>query len=102
MQPLDVGIFKPLRSAYTIESDKYTARHGIDAIKLSSFASVLWPAYRTAVNAENCGASFRKWGLHPYNIDAIDFSKIKANEKRKADPDNTIGVPNGSKLDIHI
>ena len=102
MQPLDVGIFRPLRSAYAIESDKYTERYGISAIKLSSFANVVLPAYRTAVTAENCGAAFRKCGLHPYNIDAIDFSKIKTNEKRKEEPDNTIGVPNGSKLDINI
>ena len=102
MQPLDVGIFKPLRSAYEIELNKYTAFHGIDSIKLSSFAEVLLPAYKSAVNAENCAKAFRKSGLHPNNIDVIDFSKIKANEKRKENPGNSIGVPKGSKLDIDI
>ena len=102
MQPLDVGIFKPLRRAYEIESDKYTSRHGIDSIKLSSFAEVLLPAYKSAVNAQICAKAFRKCGLLPFNIDKIDFSKIKANHKRKENPDTSIGVPKGSKLDIHI
>ena len=102
MQPLDVGIFKPIRSAYAKESDKFTKKYGLSAIKLSTFAHVILPSFKAGVTRHNCKAAFRKCGLFPYNMDAIDYEKLVTREKQAEEPDITIGVEMESKLYIYI
>ena len=74
----------------------------VSAIKLSNFAIVILPSYKAAVTPDNCKAAFRKCGLFPYSMDAIDFEKLVTREKRSEEPDHTRGIQMESKLDIYI
>lgn len=68
LQPLDVGFFSPLSTAYTvIVNQQYTAFDGRLAIKKSLFFVYFLQAWDRAISEANIKSAFQKAGLIPFN-----------------------------------
>lgn len=73
-QPLDVGVFGPLKRAYGDEINVFV-RAGITHITKDDFFSAYHKAYDKVVTKKNIQSGFRGAGLIPHNPDAV-LSKL--------------------------
>lgn len=75
-QPFHVGVFGPLREAY---SDEISILVCADTTHVSTgnFFTVFQAAFRAAVTKKNVKAGFKKAGLVPFNPDSV-ISRLKA------------------------
>lgn len=83
MQPVDVGIFKTLKTAYRESVDHFMPTHG-PAINKKHFPLVFVNAWRNAAIKENAISGFRDAGLVPLNLEMIDTTKIPARPRPSA------------------
>jgi DDE superfamily endonuclease len=65
LQPLDVGIFRPLSRAYTEILDRYNRWNG-RWIDKASFIEYYTEARKTALTYTNIISAFKATGIHPY------------------------------------
>ena len=65
-QPLDVGVFSPLKTYMSEELDKIM-RYGVSSIKKFEWADAYRCARRQAMTVSNIKSAFRTAGLHPFN-----------------------------------
>jgi hypothetical protein len=73
-QPLDVGLFSPLKRAYGDQINLFIRTH-INHITKDEFLVAYHAAYNTAITKENIAGGFRGAGLIPYNPEAV-ISKL--------------------------
>ena len=73
-QPLDVGIFSPLKRAYGAEINQFVRAH-INHITKVEFLSAYHAAYNKVMSKENIAGGFRGAGLIPHNPEAV-ISKL--------------------------
>ena len=73
-QPLDVGIFSPLKRAYGAEINLFIRAH-INHITKVEFLSAYHTAYNKVMSKENIAGGFRGAGLIPHNPAAV-ISKL--------------------------
>ena len=79
LQPLDVGIFSPLATAYSNQIDyAIQSSHGFTRITKRSFWSMFRTAWITALTFENIRSAFAATGIYP-----IQPEKILNQLKRK-------------------
>lgn len=79
LQPLDVGIFSPLSTAYSYEIDQYIqSSHGFSTITKRSFWSLFRGAWKTALTFNNIRSAFAATGIHP-----LESTKILNQLRRK-------------------
>ncbi|RMZ69979.1 pogo transposable [Pyrenophora seminiperda CCB06] len=72
LQPLDVGMFKPLSSAYTAELNKLSHRsQGLVEVHKSDFLWLFWAVWTHAFTSDKIRSSFAATGVHPRNADAV-------------------------------
>jgi hypothetical protein len=72
LQPLDVGMFGPLASAYSKELSNFLHwSHGILALAKGDFFELFWKAWRTAFRKETILSSFKATGINPPNAEVI-------------------------------
>lgn len=72
LQPLDVGCFKPLSSAYTRELINYLHNsQGCVAIKKGDFFSLFWRAWTSSLTPSIILSSFEATGIQPFNPNVI-------------------------------
>lgn len=69
-QPLDVGLFSPLKRAYGKEIDTFVRAH-INHITKVEFFLAFRAAYTACMTAENVAGGFRGAGLVPYNPQTV-------------------------------
>ncbi|XP_047994772.1 uncharacterized protein LOC125232964 [Leguminivora glycinivorella] len=67
LQPLDVGVFRPLKAAWQTELDKYKRENPNLIPTRHDFHKLLTPAYEKAFTKANIRAGFRKTGIYPFN-----------------------------------
>jgi hypothetical protein len=68
LQPLDVGIFSPLATAYSNEIDRLVQRsHGFSRITKRTFWSLFYPAWTKALTKINIKSAFETTGIVPHN-----------------------------------
>ena len=84
-QPLDIGIFSPLKRAHSTEINVFIQAH-INHITKVEFLSAYHTAYNKVISKENIAGSFRGAGLIPHNPEAV-ISKL----------DVRIWTPEGSR-----
>jgi hypothetical protein len=66
LQPLDVGMFGPLSTAYSTELSLYLHRsHGILPVKKGDFFELLWKAWGATFKKETIRKSFEATGIYP-------------------------------------
>lgn len=75
-QPLDVGFYGPLKSAWKKAVAKYTLDHVGQYVTKYSFAEVFKEAWVNTVKMSTIVNSFRSSGIWPVNPDAIRVSKL--------------------------
>ncbi len=73
-QPLDVGIFSPLKRAYGAEINLFIRAH-VNHITKVEFLSAYHTAYNKVISKKNIAGGFRGAGLIPHNPEAV-ISKL--------------------------
>lgn len=72
LQPLDVGVFKALKSAFNKACKRYMAENPGCVIRSENIASLLAHAWPRSVTPVNIMSGFHKCGIHPLNPGVID------------------------------
>ena len=80
LQPLDVGCFKPLKSAYDSLAHQFLKRHPGQNINRYSMTALICQAYTTALTPKNIQISFNKTGIWPLNPGIIQQHIFKPAE----------------------
>ena len=70
LQPLDVGCFSPLKTAYTKQVEKQI-RLGINHITKDDFLSIYYPAHVSAITTLNIINGFAAYSLVPYDPNRV-------------------------------
>jgi hypothetical protein len=72
LQPLDVGMFKPLSEAYSTELSKYLQRsQELLPMTKGDFFPLFWSAWGAAFKPQTIRRSFEATGIHSLNADVI-------------------------------
>lgn len=71
LQPLDVGVFRPLKAAWRAELQKYKTQHPSSVPTRFDFHKFLTPAYERSFTSSNIRAGFEKTGIYPLNKTAV-------------------------------
>ena len=77
LQPLDVGCFKPLKSAYDSFAHRFLKEHPGLNITRYNMTALICKSYTVALTPANVQNSFRKTGIWPFNADVIHSSNFK-------------------------
>jgi hypothetical protein len=68
LQPLDVGIFSPLATAYSKEIDQLVQRsHGFSRITKRTFWPLFYAAWTKSLTKANIQSAFEATGIEPFN-----------------------------------
>lgn len=70
LQPLDVGCFAPLKTAFSTQNQALI-RHHIFYVKKEDFLASFKTAFQASITKENIQGGFRGAGLHPFDPDAV-------------------------------
>ena len=76
LQPLDVSVFKSLKSHFSKAVHSLSLTKKDFVVSKREFARVVKVPFERAFSISNIKAGFAKCGIHPYNPNAIDYSKI--------------------------
>jgi hypothetical protein len=72
LQPLDVGLFRPLSSHYSTELSNFLHYgHAIEPIKKGDFFLLFWKAWTTAFKPQTIMKSFEATGIYPPNAEVV-------------------------------
>lgn len=83
LQPLDVGFFGPLKTAYSHECDNWMVSNPGKVITQTQVAGLFNAAYSKVANLLKAQNSFKSAGIYPYNplkFDDIDFAPSSVTE----------------------
>ena len=85
LQPLDKGVFSPLKSQWKKVVQSYTAKHG-RAVTRYEFSALFAEAWYSAMTPKNFHGGFKSCGVFPFNRYAIDLpSEQQTSFKPEAD-----------------
>ena len=85
LQPLDVGVFKALKSAFNKAYKKYMAKNPGCVVRSENLASLLSHAWSQSVTPVNIMSGFRKCGIHPLNPGVIDDRHTASSQAVRGD-----------------
>lgn len=72
LQPLDVGVFKPLKDYWRKGINEYMRQYPGDKPNRTNFHSILNPAYVASFTSKNIINSFKKTGICPLDNNAVN------------------------------
>lgn len=75
-QPMDVGVFKPLNSSWVKKAKEWRVGEEYAKIQRKDVGPILKTAIEAIDYSDLLKEAFRKFGLHPFTVDNIDFSRI--------------------------
>lgn len=84
-QPADVAVFKPLKSEWRRSVEEWRYEHQGCALTITYFGSVLSKTVERGITSKTVQSGFRVCGLHPFDPNAVDYSKCIS----KVKPTNT-------------
>ena len=76
LQPLDVGVFKSLKSKFSVACKNYLSSHPGQVITTDVLASLLAQSWHESVTAINIMKGFRKCGIYPLNPGEISDRQL--------------------------
>ena len=76
LQPLDVGVFKSLKSKFLVACKNYRSSHPGQVITTDILASLLAQSWHESVTAINIMKGFRKCGIYPLNPGEISDHQL--------------------------
>ncbi|XP_050295376.1 uncharacterized protein LOC126735435 [Anthonomus grandis grandis] len=85
MQPLDVSVYGPLKTAYSRACDDFLTNNLGKAITLNDIASIFGKAYLKVATVANVLSGFRATGIEPFDSDIftdIDFETAQTTERQ--------------------
>lgn len=100
LQPLDVGIFSPLSTAYSNQIDQLIqSSQGFSRVTKRSFWSLFQTAWKTALTFENIRSAFATTAIHPLGPEKI-LNQLKKtpspissdNESKRKTPGSVRGI----------
>ena len=99
LQPLDVSVFKSLKSHFSkaVHALSFTKKDFI--VSKREFACVVKTPFEKAFSMSNIKAGFKKCGIHPFDPNAIDQSKVLPSFVSSSSTDESssaAGVSSGS------
>jgi hypothetical protein len=72
LQPLDIGIFGPLSTAYSKNLEDFLHKlMGLSYITKQDFFHLFWPAWEQALSSKNILSSWRTVGISPLNPEIV-------------------------------
>jgi hypothetical protein len=83
LQPLDVGVFAPLKALYDAQLTQFVQATGANqALRKSAFVDMVSAVWRRGLSPDNVKAGFRATGIVPldrnkYNVERLDEIKLK-------------------------
>ena len=89
LQPLNVSVFKSLKPYFSkaVKAVSFMKRDFI--VSKRELARVVKQPFKKAFSISNIKAGFEKWGVYPYNPDAIDKTKITPSFSSSTDESDT-------------
>ena len=94
-QPLDVGLFGPLKRHWQQECHRFYQNNPTRVISKLNFNTVFRQAWYKAVLPANIANEFKKAGVYPFNRDAVKVVDYDVQHTAEADdPDNVGGENN--------
>jgi hypothetical protein len=80
MQPLDVAVFKPFKSAFRVYCDAWTLQNRGRGARKDILASWTCKALQRALTVDNIQAGFRRTSIYPLDASAVDCNMGLAGE----------------------
>lgn len=77
LQPLDVGVYKPLKAKWYEEINKHMRANPLDKPNRYNFLELFNPAYLHSFSHNNITGGFKKTGIFPFNKFAISPDALK-------------------------
>ena len=76
LQPLDVGVFKPFKSAYNKACKRFMADHPHRVITTDQIAGLIGKAWPLSLTPVNIMSGFKKCGIYPLNPGEVTDRQI--------------------------
>ena len=76
LQPLDVGVFSPMKAYYNGACSRYLREHPGEVITRYNLTHLIGEAYLHTVTQANLQAGFRATGIHPFHPERVDTDLI--------------------------
>ena len=93
-QPLDVGLFGPLKRHWQQECHRFYQSHPTHVLSKVNFNSVFHQARYKAVMPANITGGFRKAGVFPFNHDTVMVVDCNVQYTGEGDHDDNVGGEN--------
>ena len=74
LQPLDVGVFKPFKSAYNKACKRLMANHPHRVVTTDQIAGLVGTAWPQSLTPVNIMSGFKKCGIYPLNLGEVTDS----------------------------
>lgn len=84
LQPLDVSVYGPLKTAYSVACNDYMVSHPGETIDIQKIAGIFNTAYNKAATLQNAISGFRATGIEPFNrmiFNDDDFEPAQTTEQ---------------------
>ena len=85
MQPLGVGLFGPMKSGWTKVVDAFRLTNPNGYVLKENFAGLFLPFYNQYMALPKTKKAFDSCGLHSFNADKPNYSKLTLHEVHSAD-----------------
>lgn len=76
LQPLDVSVFKPLKSEYVKVAEKDRSENNQLSVQKEDIANLLYKTLNNLNVKDILKNGFRRCGLYPFNANAVDYTKV--------------------------
>ena len=95
---MDVSMFRPFKQDIYREIELIRSTNSPEAVNLTNFHTLMMPIYLKCMKPETVINGFRKAGIHPFNSDNVDWSKVTGIAKQQ----EAFHSKEGIVLDGHV
>lgn len=85
LQPLDKGVFGPLKSYWSQECQEFLRKHPGQVVTEYSFMKIFYQAFSRAMSLNNIVSAFRTTGVYPFNPSAVSTFDMGKKSQRLAE-----------------
>ena len=85
LQPLDVSVFKPLKSEYVKVAEKYKIENNQLSVQKEDIANLSYKTLNNLNVKDIFRNGFQRCGLCPFNVNAVDYSKVITLKRRNVE-----------------
>ncbi|XP_011687383.1 PREDICTED: tigger transposable element-derived protein 1-like isoform X2 [Wasmannia auropunctata] len=89
MQPMDVSMFSPLKDYWKKEVNNYRIEKEVLSVSKKDFAPLLEKVFNNMDLGKILSNGFQICGLHPFSVEAVDFTKVFIRSKNQPNTETT-------------